>query len=643
MTMWLPKPPKYNFLMRLLLVMVWAAGVFACSRYDNKFQDPVFVQIAEYQDHRLADSLIGFLSNKNYLYRKEAALALASVQDSTASAELGERMVEDSSVQVKLAAAFALGQTGGSEAVHSLTNALKDKDSQVVKIALEALGKIMSPKDLPILYQFHPKDSLATEGLLWAYYRLGLRGMADSTMIDRATIYLSFQYPLGVRLAAAHFFARSNIIPKKAKNELIKAAQEDPLPEVRMAAVNGLRKIEDDEVTKAVSAIVANDKDYRVRINAVRACAPEEWNDVLIYALSDSNVNVAVAAAEIIGRVATVKQEEEIRSEFSKQKNERVRALLGGALIKVDTANQQMVVRQYQQSKNNYEKAALLIALSSNVNIYPFIFKQLIESKVAVIKTAAAQALVTINRDKAFIKENRKIFAKFYKQAIADGDAGVISILTQALADTSLRYKEEITDVSFLREAKAKLQLPRDYEAMQPLEEAIAVLTGKEKPQPPKSEYNHPIDWKKIKVIPNDQRIKLITSKGEVILRMLVEESPGSVLNFFELTRNKYFDGKYFHRVVPNFVIQTGCNRGDGFGSEAYSIRSEFGWRPFAEGSVGMASAGKDTEGTQWFITHSPTPHLEGRYTLFAKVERGMDVVHRIEVGDFIETAVILE
>jgi cyclophilin family peptidyl-prolyl cis-trans isomerase len=95
--------------------------------------------------------------------------------------------------------------------------------------------------------------------------------------------------------------------------------------------------------------------------------------------------------------------------------------------------------------------------------------------------------------------------------------------------------------------------------------------------------------------------------------------------------------------VVPNFVIQGGCNRGDGWGSEDYSIRSEFSMRRYTEGSVGMASAGKDTEGTQWFITHSPTPHLDGRYTIFAVVEEGMDVVHKIEVGDLIEKVELMK
>jgi len=89
-------------------------------------------------------------------------------------------------------------------------------------------------------------------------------------------------------------------------------------------------------------------------------------------------------------------------------------------------------------------------------------------------------------------------------------------------------------------------------------------------------------------------------------------------------------------------VIQGGCPRGDGWGSENYSIRSELGPLRYNEGYVGMASSGKDTEGVQWFITHSPTPHLDGRYSIFAKVIYGMEVVHQIEIGDQIHSIEIL-
>ena len=114
--------------------------------------------------------------------------------------------------------------------------------------------------------------------------------------------------------------------------------------------------------------------------------------------------------------------------------------------------------------------------------------------------------------------------------------------------------------------------------------------------------------------------------------------APGSVLNFINLVDKGFYAGKKFHRVVPNFVIQGGCPRGDGYGSLDYTIRSELPSLSYDEqGYVGMASAGRHTEGTQFFITHSPTLHLDGEYTIFGKVTEGMDVVHNIMVGDSIQ------
>jgi len=106
------------------------------------------------------------------------------------------------------------------------------------------------------------------------------------------------------------------------------------------------------------------------------------------------------------------------------------------------------------------------------------------------------------------------------------------------------------------------------------------------------------------------------------------------VENFIRLARSGYFDGITFHRVVPNFVIQAGCPRGDGWGGPGYEIPCEYSDRPYRTGTVGMALAGKDTGGSQWFITLSPQPRLEGRYTVFGQVTLGMDVAERVMPGD---------
>ena len=125
-------------------------------------------------------------------------------------------------------------------------------------------------------------------------------------------------------------------------------------------------------------------------------------------------------------------------------------------------------------------------------------------------------------------------------------------------------------------------------------------------------------------------------------MELLVNNAPISVANFINLARIGFFNGKIFHRVVPNFVAQTGCPRGDGYGSLDFTISSELTpMHYFTEGVVGMASAGNHTECSQWFITHSPTLHLDPNYTIFARVTEGMNVVHQLGVGDVMESVVI--
>ena len=122
------------------------------------------------------------------------------------------------------------------------------------------------------------------------------------------------------------------------------------------------------------------------------------------------------------------------------------------------------------------------------------------------------------------------------------------------------------------------------------------------------------------------------------------EDAPLTVDNFIKLARSNYFNGLAVHRVVPNFVMQDGDNRGDGNGGPGWSIRCEINMLPYERGAVGMALSGKDTGGSQWFVTHSPQPHLDGGYTVFGKVnETDMKIVDSIVRGDKILSVKIVE
>jgi peptidyl-prolyl cis-trans isomerase B (cyclophilin B) len=135
----------------------------------------------------------------------------------------------------------------------------------------------------------------------------------------------------------------------------------------------------------------------------------------------------------------------------------------------------------------------------------------------------------------------------------------------------------------------------------------------------------------------------LETAKGTIVLDLFDDAAPGTVANFEKLANSGYYDGIRFHRVIPNFVIQGGCPNTKpgatgrpGTGGPGYTIKCETAGNPHKHGtgSLSMAHAGRNTGGSQFFITHSPQPHLDGVHTVFGQVKTGQDVVDAIREGD---------
>ena len=155
---------------------------------------------------------------------------------------------------------------------------------------------------------------------------------------------------------------------------------------------------------------------------------------------------------------------------------------------------------------------------------------------------------------------------------------------------------------------------------------------------------NRPADYQRALARMGKRVLAVVTTdKGAFTIELLPDDAPLTVDNFVELARRGFFNNIAFHRVVPNFVIQGGDPRGDGNGGPGYQIRCEINEVPYERGAVGMALSGKDTGGSQWFVTHSPQPHLDGGYTVFGRVTQGMEVVDRIARGDRILSINITE
>jgi peptidylprolyl isomerase len=143
------------------------------------------------------------------------------------------------------------------------------------------------------------------------------------------------------------------------------------------------------------------------------------------------------------------------------------------------------------------------------------------------------------------------------------------------------------------------------------------------------------LDFSFLRTLPERITVTLETSRGDIQLELNKAAAPFTVMTIAKLAiQQGFYRGRTFHRVVPNFVIQGGDPRGDGWGGPGFVIRSEFSPLRYETGTVGIASAGKDTEGSQFFITHSPQPHLDGRYTIIGKVIQGQEIVDRILLDD---------
>ena len=130
-------------------------------------------------------------------------------------------------------------------------------------------------------------------------------------------------------------------------------------------------------------------------------------------------------------------------------------------------------------------------------------------------------------------------------------------------------------------------------------------------------------------------QVTMQTSKGNLVLELAEDDAPNTVANFISLAEKGFYDGLTFHRVIPNFMIQGGCPLGTGAGGPGYVIADEFSPRlRHTRGVISMANAGPNTGGSQFFITHVPCPHLDGKHAVFGRITSGMDVVDSIRKGD---------
>jgi len=628
-------------------------------------------KIYNLRDARKRDSLLQYLASEDPTLRYLAALSFASMPDTAAIGPLTP-LLRDNVEDVRIAAAFSLGQIRSRKCEKPLIEAFVSDDplsehQRFNAIVLEAVGKcgsLGSLKNIASVTTYKPTDTLLLEGQCRAIYQYGLR---DSTLPAATQLMVSYvaneRIPVPARVMAAHFLARTkNVTPDSLQARelaagLVRAVNN---PDIRMALAKALGKSTAKEAFAILSKVINTEQNWRVKCNIINALAKFDYDTVRALVaplLQHANPHVSRTAAEFF--IANGQPKDGDYYWRITRDNPNLPVMTQIALFRA--SNKFLSVRNepeskffvidriksiYQQSANPYERAACLGALAEFGWNYRYIHDRGFNDPHPAVKTAAAEALLSIvqlpNFYAVFGENARSVRRDLYyylREIVAGGDAGMIAAAAEGFTSKTLDFKtlRDTSRITAMKDALAKLKMPRDVEAYMALDKAIAFFEDRPEPAKPVIPFNHPFDWENLKKLSPKSEVTIETSKGKIVLEMYPLWAPGSVANFLDLAGSGFFNGKTFHRVVPNFVIQGGCPRGDGYGALDYTIRTEIGLAWYEEeGYLGMASAGPDTEGTQFFITHSATPHLSGRYTIFGKVKSGMETVNGIQPGDVI-------
>jgi cyclophilin family peptidyl-prolyl cis-trans isomerase len=267
--------------------------------------------------------------------------------------------------------------------------------------------------------------------------------------------------------------------------------------------------------------------------------------------------------------------------------------------------------------------------------------------------------------------KDREIMRIIFSEFTGSKDPSIVDVCFSALNDSmyldkrgetamlaaldfqDLRYpKDKETMKLFLREfgflkAENTVELlgkylkSDDYELAKESAASLSLIRGKDYTFTAKHVYFH--DFEKINSLNKKQFATLVTNKGNIKIKLLPYYAPFTVYNFVKLAESGFYDNTDFHRVIANFVIQGGDPLNSGWGGPEYTIRSEFSVLNYERGTFGMASDGRDTEGSQFFITHSPFYHLDNAYTIFGQVVEGMETVDKIYLYDVLKSVTFSE
>jgi cyclophilin family peptidyl-prolyl cis-trans isomerase/HEAT repeat protein len=609
--------------------------------------------------------------------RRRAALAVGRV-GLVQGVEPLIPLLADMDVEVRQMAAFALGLIGHASARPALIKALDDPDPIVQGRAAEALGMVGDRSDADVvsgvvrrhtaagaLNGLDPDDvgyplsgpAEAARLAIYALVRLGSYEALAAAVLDGSGQPVSRWWPVAYALGrindprAAPVLATLLRTPGRytaafAARGLaaLKAPQAAPAlrqivedrarhqAAVVFQAVRGLGAVGDPTAIPALVKVVADraaDPNLRVEAGvSIGALATAGSAELLIDLLGDPLPGIRAAALRALARVdpdvfiATL-------AGLEPDEHWTVRVAEAAALGTLPAERSQPRLMTLLEDKDQRVVPAAIEALAASkpAGVEKVLLEKLQADDFAV-RAAAAAALGNLKSTAAVpaLMEAYKIATVDVTYGARDAILSAINAIEPATGRQMLQ--QALMDKDWALRLRAATLLRQQGNA-----DADAAI----RPAP----SDVVIDDKRLLPLLTPQyspHAFIETDKGTIEVELAVLDAPLTVDNFVTLARKGYFNGLAIHRVVPDFVVQDGDPRGDGEGGPGYTIRDEINERPYLRGTVGMALAGKDTGGSQFFITHSPQPHLDARYTVFGHVVNGMEVVDRIAAGDIVRS-----
>ena len=616
--------------------------------------------------------------------RRRAALAIGRVGLAAGVAPLTQTLA-DPDPEVREMAAFGLGLIGDAAAAPALVTALADASPVVRGRAAEALGLIGARPD----GQAAGRAAAESIGRMTAEYArsAAVRGMAPDDEASPAApeveafrlgLYALVRLHAYEPLAAAALedgrplttwwpvaYALGRVGDPRAEAALLPLLQ-TPGTYTAAFAARGLGAIKAAAAVAPLAALASKAQaPLDVRVSAVRALAAigdaaaagPPLAKLLADAAADPNLSLEIVTAlgalkaphglslvqDLMSdpwpamRAAAIRAAAAIDPEsfvlvlagMDADPQWTVRAALAEVLAEMPPATAIERVRSMLTDDDRRVLPSVLQALArlKAPDAGAIALAQLKEPDFAV--RAAAAQVVGERKPAGGAEALRAAYALALGDATIDARASMLAALVAfGPAEAEPTLKTALADKDWaLRLGAAAL--------LRKIDPAAADLAAAIRPSPnaPPGPYDQP----DLVTPPTSPHVFIETAKGTIEFELTVLDAPQTAANFVALAARGFFNGLSFHRVVPSFVIQGGDPRGDGAGGPGYTIRDELNQRPFLRGTVGMALSGPDTGGSQFFITHSPQPHLDAKYTVFGRVVHGMEVVDRIQQGDLIE------